>query len=78
MPVSEDPTTEPTDAQIVATSQRDPTQFALIFDRHYAVLALWEMAASGGMRHLRRERSRRRAGVSAKATGMTRAGVRAR
>jgi len=27
MPVSEDPTTEPTDAQIVATSQRDPTQF---------------------------------------------------
>jgi hypothetical protein len=35
MPVSEDPTIEPADAQIVATSLRDPTQFALIFDRHY-------------------------------------------
>lgn len=38
MPVSEDPTTEPTDAQIVAPSQRDPSQFALIFDRHYGVV----------------------------------------
>ena len=34
MPVSEDPT----DAQIVATSLRDPSQFALIFDRHYGAV----------------------------------------
>ncbi|MGI8712614.1 MAG: RNA polymerase sigma factor [Solirubrobacteraceae bacterium] len=38
MPVSDDPTTQPTDAQIVAASLRDPTQFALIFDRHYGAV----------------------------------------
>ena len=36
--MSEDPATEPTDAQIVAASVGDPTRFALIFDRHHGVV----------------------------------------